>query len=404
MKNLIKNGLNLFLFLTTWSCFASLEYVYPVAQLDEQNLLILYQKSMDDLELWIWNRDQKLAFKELSSVFLPTSVQLLPSKTAYSFIDRGRIRVKSLKKRAPRAIDIYEPIHAIISMTWINDEQFYFVGKHEDTFNIFFCDTTDRSSRIFCLNNFDDYINYSYPCKINQSLFCITRNLQEQYSIVRLSWDPKPYQEVLCSKIKLRQIQVQENGLRGFYASFTSLNANPSESDILLTQVKPLCFLSMQNEQMGFVLELEGQDNEVLEFTCCKVETGSGLDNDWKLSKLFNFQLPKKILVGSQPERIYESIHPFLPVYTSDWIYFVNYQAEANQCSVQRYNRSTQTVELSTSSQSSLREIAYVFAPYLVDNRLYCGMSTMPNFRNSSLLSIDQMTGLLRCQLPEIAL
>ena len=126
-------------FLYAWALCAQggLQFLYPVAQIDNDNLLILHQKSFDEIELWRWNKNETLALKELSSIFLPSFVQLLPNKLACSFIDRGRIKIKYFAKRTPRSIDMYEPISAISNMNWIDNEQFYFVGKHEGYFGIF---------------------------------------------------------------------------------------------------------------------------------------------------------------------------------------------------------------------------------------------------------------------------
>ena len=70
------------------------EYLYPVGVIDDENILLMHQTSLDDLGLWMWNIKELVAFKELSSVFLPSCVQILPNKKACSFIDRGRIKIK----------------------------------------------------------------------------------------------------------------------------------------------------------------------------------------------------------------------------------------------------------------------------------------------------------------------
>jgi hypothetical protein len=69
------------------------EYVYPVANIDDTSILMMHQKSVDELELFAVDTATQTKQKMLSSLYLPASVTVLPGKKSYSFIDRGRIYI-----------------------------------------------------------------------------------------------------------------------------------------------------------------------------------------------------------------------------------------------------------------------------------------------------------------------
>lgn len=373
------------------------EFLYPVAQIDEENLLILHQKSFDDIELWRWNKNEKIAFKELSSIFLPSFIQLLPSKSACSFVDRGRIKIKYFAKRTPRSIDIYEPISAISGITWLDDEHFYFVGKHEGNFKIFLCNISDHHCIISCLSNLNDNLDYLYPQKINNFLFCITKDRSKEYAICKLEWNPKIYKNELLVVMQARHEKFEQ-------CDETLVNASSSKI-VLLKSLKPLCFLHMQDQNFGFVLEFdhENQQTELFTFSCCKLE--KELNQAWSINKLFDFQLPKNLFVGSEHEKIYESIFPFLPIYAPDFIYFVHFDQDIQACQIMRYNRNLKMVENITQNfvRSSLL-LSNFFAPFLVNDLIYAGIFAAKSIRGCNFMHIDQTTGIFQCQLPEIKL
>ena len=353
----------------------SCEYVYPIAQLDEDVLLIMHQKSCDDIEILAWNRHNKTACKELASIFLPSQVKLLPGKQAFSFIDRGRIRIKSFQKRAPRVIDIYESIHFISSLQWLNDEQCYFVGKDGDKFTMFLCDISDRNTSLYRLNSIDAY-DYLYPCKVDKSIFCLVRNDDIGYALCKLPWAPRPYEE-------------------------KSENFN---KEILLTHENPLCFLQMQDDTHGFVLEYTKQaiQQEFFHVSCLEINYDDQ-QNIWKMSKLFDFKLPLKLLMGHEPQRVYESINPFLPYYDKDFIYFVSYDEDFQRCNIWRYNRNSQDIE-SIMHPSKSNKCNHIFAPLMIEGALYFGFSFDLDIGRNDVNSgfyVNDATGEITCSLPE---
>lgn len=378
----------------------NMEFLYPVAQIDNDSLLVLHQKSFDDIELWRWNKNEKIAFKELNSIFLPSFVKLLPSKQACSFIDRGRIKIKYFAKRTPRTIDLYEPISAISSINWIDEELFYFVGKHEDHFGIFLCDIADHKCTISCLSNLNNACDYLYPQKINDFLFCIIKDQDGQYAICKLSWDPKVYKHELHIAMQTRHANFEHT---------QNISFENSPEIVLFSSLTPLCFLQMQDENTGFCLKFTMQNptSQLFSFACCKLE--KRLDASWSLETLFDFQLPKNLLIGSESEKIYESIYPFLPIYTKDCIFFVDLDQELKTCQILRYERKYGFIEKIT--QNSIRSLninTHFFAPCIVNDSIYTGISSpvieLRPSKKASLMQADQITGAFQCQLPEIKL
>ncbi|HSW76084.1 MAG TPA: hypothetical protein VLG50_03525 [Candidatus Saccharimonadales bacterium] len=384
-----KSYLILYLLLfTSYPVYAHQEYVYPIAQINENIVMMIHQKSYDDLELLLWDRHEGTACRELTSMYIPSCVQLLPSKKAFSFIDRGRVRIKSFSKRTPRAIDIYEPIYAIYSMQWLTDDEFYFVGKNYGKLSIFLCDTSDRGAVIFSLTPHNE-LDYMYPCKVEDSLFCIAKDTTLTYSIVTLLWAPTLYEHTPYEH--------------------TSYEHSQHVQKLIISHDKPLCFLHMDSKTSGFVLECLDQQltNDFLHFSCCSVH----YENDtWNLTKLFEFKIPSKFLIGSNEDKVYETLIPFLPRYTPEWIYFANYDDESENCIIQRYNHAHNTIEFVTDTSRSLADFNHVFSPLIINDTLYCGFlfsEKMPSaFRNSCrhFLHIDETTGSIFCKLPQVSL
>jgi hypothetical protein len=367
------------LFLPTW---AQQEFIYPIAEINDDMIMMVHQKSYDDLELLLWDRHEGIACRELTSMFIPSCVQLLPGKKAFSFIDRGRIRIKTFNKRAPRAIDIYEPIYAIFSMKWITDEQFYFAGKNYGKLSIFLCDTSNRGAAVYSLTNRDGF-DYVYPCKVGNNLFCVSRDQLQNYAIQKLEWSPRQYE--------------------------SAESLAPISQQLLVTHDKPLCFLCMEDESSGFVVECLAyeQSSEFLNFSCCALNC---INDSWSLAKLFEFKIPSKFLIGTDEDRVYETIAPFVPRYTQEWIYYVSYDDESENCTIQRYNRALSSTEYLTDTSRSIAGLSHVFAPLIIKDMLYCGYlfseKTPSAFRGfpQKFMHVDPVTGIIQCRLPQVSL
>ncbi len=374
-----------------------IEYLYPIGAIDEENILLMHQTSLDDLELWMWNIKELVAFKELSSVFLPSCVQILPNKQGCSFVDHGRIKIKYFNKRTPRTIALSEPIFAVSSITWINEEQFYFTGKHDGYFKLFLCDISNRNSTVSCLSCLQDSMDYLYPQKIDNDLFCMVKNANNYYAICTLKWHPQEYQKEIQNYVKISK--KSEGNI--------DYNFEKYENISILTNIdESACFLTMHDQNSGFFLKFiqsENQNFDFFKFICCKI-TKQHKDS-WVITDLFDFELPKNLLVGFGPERIYESIYPFLPVYTEKSIYFVNFNKLSETCQIARYDHDSEHIDvMDPYSSRSISNNSHLFAPCIINNSVYCGISSPLNVSNRSLMLSDQLSGVFQCKLPEIKL
>ena len=94
-------------------------------------------------------------------------------------------------------------------------------------------DLSPETEGLYCLTNMQDQIDYTFPSKIEGNLFCLTQSLDELCGLIVLPWAPIAYQSATTGAAELLP-----------------------EPYFLLEHDHPLCFLSMQNQQSGFVLEL----------------------------------------------------------------------------------------------------------------------------------------------------
>lgn len=360
------------LFLTIHVCRAE-EFIYPVAQIDDKNIFIVHQRSLDDMRLFLWNMDSKVATKELSSMFLPSHIKLLPSKTGFSFIDRGRIRIKMFQKRTPKAIDIFEPIDSIISMHWINDTQFYGVGKYLRHYKVFLYDISKSENQLYQVTDFDS-TDYLYPFKVDDLFFCIIKDTKQLYYVTEQSWYPTLYEEFRES--------------------------NPAT--IIMESSEPLCFLHMNSAREGYFLQCNIHDtsNEhFLNFSCYNCIKQ---EDNWAIHQLFSFKLPMDYIVGESEQRAYESIYPFLPNYQdSDRIYFVDYNDQMQNCMIYTYYKSSGLIAPTVQTKSIIENIGFL-SPCVLPDAFCYGLILPTKKALRAVLQLDQETGILNVDLPLI--
>jgi len=320
------------------------QFLYPVADFDkEKKIVLIYQKSLDDIELWIWDCHQNKATQALSSFSTPANLRIMPSGNGFIFIDQGHIKVKEFIKRSAKTIPIYEPINSFSSMNWINNEEFYFIAREGDFFQIFQADTQSNVKRLT-----NQPINHLYPQKINEQLFYIKQDLNHNYEICLKGWDPM----LMESPKKI-------------------------EDTTLVTSGDQLCFLEMINASKGFYLKVVGNqsDENFYEFVCSSFENKN---NKWESQDLFSFKIPLRYIHG--PERLYESIQPFLPNYKHEnHIYFVDYSTE-NICA-ELYNYHIPTAkkirlsnEVKSNHKNNIIKSTQFIAPYLHNEKIYFGL------------------------------
>jgi hypothetical protein len=298
------------------------EYVYPVAAASEQEVYVLYQKSIDHIELWLWNSITKKASKALLSTFSPAGLQLLPDGSGFSFIDNDRIRVKMQGRRQPRAVGFYEPIYDISLIHWIDHEAFYFSAKEKDHYTIFHGTIYGTCHRIISIKHGD----CMYPQLRGSDLYFIERDDNNDYAIVSIPYPIIPHEEcVPCTdpaQFEERVKAVMQERGEVAHRSY----ADPSKRSLVADFGKhPIAFLRMYSDTFGIVIEYPqavNRSDAFIPFTCHALEH---INNAWQTRALFSFDISTQLLMTGSPDRLYESILPLLPRFDGkETIFFVN--------------------------------------------------------------------------------
>lgn len=280
----------------------AVEYLYPVGtgttSEGEQVMYLIYQHSLDYIELFAWNPIEGVAHKTLLPVHLPAFFNLLPDNSGFSFIDQGRIRIKQFEKRSPFTIPLYAPIDTIASVEWIDSSSCYFTARLGQQFGIFSTDFEGNMQTLL----YDEAHDFLYPQQRNDKLFFIRRSQPGIYAI----------------GLKTKQMESYEV--------------------ILDFEDMPIAFLHMIDETQGLVIQhqayLDQHDTFTL-FHCWYLyhdETG------WHKKHLFEFNIPLDLFFGNMPERLYESIIPLLPTYIEGTIFFIHYNTSTERLGMYRYD------------------------------------------------------------------
>jgi hypothetical protein len=342
-----------YIFLVTFFQLMQLDaqhFIYPVADFDNgRKLIILYQKSLQDIELWFFNPATGSAMRGLSSFLAPANVRMMPSGKGFSFIDQGYIKIKEFDKRSARTLPIYEPIGLFSCMNWIDEENFYFTALQGEFYQIFQGDMQANVQQMTY-----EEIDALYPQKIGSKLFYIQRGTKNHASIVEKLWNQDELPKII--------IPALDN--------------------------KP-CFLRMISQQEGFYLQAPTKkiDNpdDCYQFACHHI---TKLDEKWTSEKLFNFYIPARYITGA--DRLYESIKPFLPncTLTPD-IYFVSWNLDCKKFELLKFNAQRKIIE-NIGSSKAIDTSEQIFAPYVCKDQILCGL-IVPEQKTLRLLEFDDM-------------
>ncbi len=315
----------------------SQHYVYPVGAIDEHTVFFVYQKDCDHLQLWSLDLENKKVTQQLPAIYTSAGFQLLPGGRSFSFVDNGRIRVKSLSKRSPKSIELERPLYDISLIQWLSDDQAFLSAKYHDHFGIFMVNAEGDIN--FLLH--DHMHDYIYPQKVNNDLFFIERT--------------KDKKEVTY-KIK------------------KTIFSNPGLSELLLDlKNKPIAYLQMISKTQGFFIRYPAKgryDQTCLSMTCYNLYQ---IDTQWKTERLFSFSLPTQLLFLNNCSRLYELLLPLLPVYNNKTFYFTSCNKEglANLCS---YDMHTKTQNFIAQSQRT-----HIFKPIFINDTIVFGGQTSSN-------------------------
>lgn len=334
------------IFLTFLQLFAvTNQLIYPIASSDKNDksqLYTVYQKGFQERELWAIDLENQEAFKTILSSFLPTAVTLLPSRSGFSFIDRGRLRVKYFHKRSPRSVIFEDPLHDFTCVEWVNDKICFFSARRYNRHVIMLCNIDDRHLHVIEEDTIGDCL---YPQKANNKLFCILQ-AGNYYSIIKNDF--------------LNPLSEDEN-------SVILLNEDDDAREIVNFQNRPIAFLKMLSEQSGYVVELLKRPENSHDTFKFAYHSFNKTNNSWFVEKLFDFAIRQDIILADS-NHLNEALHPFMPQHCNTKIFYTSLGDDGTMnifeyCLTDR--KSTQ--------KTFKHNNEHVFAPYPFKNKIFYG-------------------------------
>ena len=365
--------------LFSFFCIKSAEYSYPVNSIHNgKTILVIYQKSLSHLELWLWDPINKHAECGLLSIFTPAGLQMLPDESGFSFVDNGIIRVKYFNKRSPKSFEFDEPIYGISLIHWIDNNTCYFNAKYHDYHALF---QMNMQGVIDCLIKYD--ADCMYPQKIDNDLFYIERRKKNDASLDVL-YDCYTYHimHALYPTIlydKRYSFNSDEQLEQCIYDIIEKKNLDSKisvgETETILETNYPLAFLHMISKKEGYVLEYPPfieTKCKMIKFTYHQIKL---VDDYWLDTRLFSFMIPSTLLLSGSSNQIYESIFPLIPRIVSSMIYFVDASNHVSSCNsaLDLFSYDLQTGLVSQVTHASDNQ--YYFTPYVIDTHTFVGGS-----------------------------
>lgn len=328
-----------FIFLSSYSF--SQRYIYPIDTIDDQNILVLYQKNLEETHLYVYNIEEKTKIMATMKMYNPTGVVLNPSKKGFAFIDNGYIYFKEFIKRSSARIMFKKPFYNTHPIIWYNNERALFSAKYRGRFQIFDLNCKKKKIKLQKINSQKDL---TFANKIDDLLFFVSYNLEKnKYSV-----------------------KVQETKKR--FKIYES-------SDFGLS------FLKMINQEKGFFIRYPLSYEKHHKSINLEYYQISELGSNWVAKKLFDFNLPLKQLINSEYKLI-ESVLPFMPKIYENNIIYIDYKEPEMQ--VKSYN-------LTTSQNNLLGHNSLVLSPIMLNKCLIYGKDT--NYgHNKAFYDLSKLT------------
>lgn len=271
----------------------AVEYIYPIACLNDETIVYIHQTDPQHIQLYSWNYITDTHEPMLCSMYNPAGVQLLPNNAGFSFIDNGRLRIKLFAKRSPKAIDFDEPIFNINGLQWIDEHTCCCSAQWGEYFSLFELHDDGRVQLLVWGNHCD----CMYLKKINENLFFVKRTKRA----IDDTYDQ-------------------------FYYSIekTAYGINNVSEEILDFKDQPIIFLNMVSEREGFVVGHEKSIDSAAVNAQFHYYHLINNDGTWHKALLFSFMVPTNLFLYDNENRLFESILPLLPRIIDGIIYFVD--------------------------------------------------------------------------------
>lgn len=336
-----------------FSLWSAEEYIYPLTAIEHGDgnamVYVLHQKSSKQTELLLWDPATKATYRGLASSFSPAGFVLLPHRNGFSFIDEGRIRIKFFEKRAPRAIDLYEPLSTITLIHWLDESCMYLSAQKDGRRGIFQVSLYGEVVEILS----DASNDYSYPCKVGDVLFYCRRSATDRTNKImccpypRIQMNDSSFNDAVTAEQRMQELIFGRSNQNTMFPK-TCIKEQVSLVDC---GTRNPIFLHMDSEEEGFYEEHSmnlGCDQAEMKFYHCRLYK---CNETWHHERLFSFTLPRAILLNNEHDRLYESILPCIPRKIENKIYFSSYDSSQRTMDVWSFDMSTKGMRQITKAQ-----------------------------------------------------
>jgi len=354
------------------------EFLYPVAVHNNHGVVkiyLVYQKSVEHLELLVWDPVTKETDKGLLSTYTPGVFKILPGGSGFSFVDKGRILVKSFTKRSPKSVAFYAPIDDIALIHWIDDSSFYFMAKESKHYSLFHANAQGDLHVVAK----SEYADYMYPQKVDDSLFFLRRVKQGDeyhYSLVAAPYPLIPNYSFENDSSAYEQIARLNQEQLG---QMVSLVSSEDIEPMLDLGEGAASFLTMVSPRQGFYVE---HPRVIERSEACVPFSYYQLDKKeqrWEKKKLFSFRLPTHFFLEENEFRLYESLLPLLPRHTKNGIFFTDcYDTNRLKTGIAKYDLKNGSLTYVSSSPSGDIVGDAFFAPLCVGAVVFYGGVLLP--------------------------
>lgn len=318
------------------------DYLYPVAVVDEQTMLVLYQKNIHHTELFFYNVQNHVAHQALFFMYNPAAIAVSPHKKGFLFIDNGSLKYKDFAKRSPASFAFDKPLYNFHTVCWRDDTSAFFSAQcGNGTFELFAIDLPEK--RIHSVISMPD-VDTMFPWVADERLYLIERDKQQSFSIVSYQLHTHT-QEVANREI------VYESGRQ----PIAFLLNNP-HSDTLFFIEHPADISRKR------ILKL-------------KLVMLSYVADSWIKKELFDFSLPLEILYKEE-NGLAESVLPLLPRIYKDFIVFCD-QSLQETTSIYRYAFADESISLL--KKASWHQ--YLFTPFMIGDTFLIGGNCTEDIR-----------------------
>lgn len=299
------------------------EYLYPVALFidcdGKEKIYVAHQWSPTHINLWLWDPVTKIAEPAMAGMMCPIGLRILAGgHNGYSFLDRGRIRIKMADKRSSKALDCCDPVYDFSPITWIDTTSGYLSAKKRNRRGIFQISLHGDFNQLV-LHRMSDCCS---PCKVASTLFYLERFDDNGTHLVCT-----PYPTITYNKENsFNNSSTFESRVKDFLHSKQRDDGPPHSGTrtILDFGEKNLILLTMVTMTHGYTVEhhVDEKRGDMSLFSLHTIEYSLA---GWRHRFLCSFSLPSAVL-----QELCEGAAILMPYFYNDNLYI--FHAEDSGC------------------------------------------------------------------------